>query len=158
MLIGVPGSGKSTWIATQDWTKGIPVVSSDKFVEEHAAKEGKTYSEVFKDYAPIAMRLMENQVLICKANNYDIIWDQTNTSAKSRKEKLAKLDGYEKIAIVFRTPEKEELDKRLAQREGKHIPEAVMSFMIDTLQMPTEEEGFKEIWYASWRNYNLVLY
>ena len=149
MLIGVPGSGKSTWIANQDWTKDIPVVSSDRFVDEHAAKEGKTYNDVFADYIKVATRLMENQVLICKANNTDIIWDQTNTSVKRRKAKLDQLEGYEKIAIVFPTPDKEELDKRLAQRVGKHIPESVMSFMIDTLEMPTEEEGFKEIWYAS---------
>jgi predicted kinase len=149
MLIGVPGSGKSTWIANQDWTKDIPVVSSDKFIDEHAAKEGKTYNEVFEDYIKIATHLMENQLLICKANNTDIIWDQTNTSVKSRKAKLAKLEGYEKIAVVFRTPEKEELDKRLAQRVGKHIPANVMESMIANLQEPTEEEGFKEIWYAS---------
>jgi predicted kinase len=148
MLIGVPGSGKSTWIANQDWTKDIPVVSSDKFIDEHAAKEGKTYNEVFEDYIKIATHLMENQLLICKANNTDIIWDQTNTSVKSRKAKLAKLEGYEKIAVVFRTPEKEELDKRLAQRVGKHIPANVMESMIANLQEPTEEEGFKEIWYA----------
>ena len=149
MLIGVPGSGKSTWIANQDWTKDIPIVSSDKFIDEHAAKEGKTYNEVFADYVKIATHLMDNQVLICKANNTDIIWDQTNTSVKSRKAKLDKLEGYEKIAVVFRTPEKEELDKRLAQRVGKHIPANVMESMIANLQEPTEEEGFKEIWYAS---------
>lgn len=149
MLIGVPGSGKSTWIANQDWTKDIPIVSSDKFIDEHAAKEGKTYNEVFADYVKIATHLMDNQVLICKANNTDIIWDQTNTSVKSRKAKLEKLEGYEKIAVVFRTPEKEELDKRLAQRVGKHIPANVIDSMIVNLQEPTEEEGFKEIWYAS---------
>ena len=149
MLIGVPGSGKSTWIANQDWTKDIPIVSSDKFIDEHAAKEGKTYNEVFADYVKIATHLMDNQVLICKANNTDIIWDQTNTSVKSRKAKLDKLEGYEKIAVVFRTPEKEELEKRLAQRVGKHIPANVMESMIANLQEPTEEEGFKEIWYAS---------
>lgn len=149
MLIGVPGSGKSTWIANQEWAKDIPIVSSDKFIDYYAAKEGKTYNEVFKDYVKVATHLMDNQVEICKANNTDIIWDQTNTSAKSRKSKLAKLENYEKIAVFFATPEKEELDKRLAQRVGKHIPPNVMESMISNLEMPTEEEGFKEIWYAS---------
>jgi predicted kinase len=149
MLIGVPGSGKSTWISNQDWTKDIPVVSSDRFIDYHAAKEGKTYNDVFADYVKIATKLMDNQVEICKANNTDIIWDQTNTSVKSRKAKLAKLEGYKKIAIVFKTPDKEELDKRLAQRVGKHIPTNVMESMIANLEMPSEEEGFEEIWYAS---------
>jgi predicted kinase len=148
MLIGVPASGKSTWIKSQDWTKDMPVVSSDRFIDEYAEKEGKTYNEVFKEYAPIAMRLMDNQVLICQANGTDVIWDQTNTSAKSRAKKLAMLPKYEKIAVVFRTPEPEEHARRLESRLGKTIPEHVMRSMIDNLEMPSEEEGFKEIWYV----------
>ncbi len=145
-LIGVPGAGKSTWIKNQDWAKDIPVVSTDKFVEEYAEKMGKTYNEVFDEYMPIAVKLMANQVEICKANNLDIIWDQTSVSIKSRKRKFNMLPNYEHIAVVFPTPEKEELDRRLTSRPGKNIPDSVMSSMIDNFEMPTEEEGFKEIW------------
>ena len=148
MLIGVPGSGKSTWIKNQDWAKGMPVISSDRFIDEHAERVGKTYNEVFDDYAKIAMKLMDNQARVCHANNVDCIWDQTNTSAKSRKGKLAILPGYDAVAVMFRTPEKEEHDRRLASRPGKHIPKSVLESMISNLQEPTEEEGFKEIWYA----------
>lgn len=149
VLVGVPGSGKSTWIANQEWAKDIPVVSTDHFVEEYAAKQGKTYSEVFDEYMPIAVRLMANQVEICKANGLDIIWDQTSTTVKSRKRKFNMLPNYHAIAIVFATPEKEELTRRLAGRPGKTIPDHVMRTMIDGFVMPTEEEGFKEIWYAA---------
>ena len=148
MLIGVPAAGKSTWISNQDWMKGMPVVSSDRFIDEHAAKEGKTYNDVFDSYVKIATRLMENQVSIAKANGSDIVWDQTNMSIKSRAKKLAMLDGYEKIAVVFSTPEPEELARRLASRPGKSIPDHVMSSMINSYEEPTEEEGFKEIWRA----------
>lgn len=149
MLIGVPGSGKSTWTANQDWAKACSIVSSDRFIDEHAAKEGKTYNEVFDDYVKIATKLMENQVLIAQANNMDIIWDQTNMSAKSRAKKLAMLPNYEKIAVVFDTPPKEELDRRLANRPGKFISEAIVNSMISSYNEPTEEEGFKEIWRAA---------
>lgn len=149
MLIGVPGSGKSTWTANQDWAKDCSIVSSDRFIDEHAAKEGKTYNEVFDDYVKIATKLMENQVLIAQANNMDIIWDQTNMSAKSRAKKLAMLPNYEKIAVVFDTPPKEELDRRLASRPGKMISEAIVNSMISSYNEPTEEEGFKEIWRAA---------
>ena len=149
MLIGVPGSGKSTWTANQDWAKDCSIVSSDRFIDEHAAKEGKTYNEVFDDYVKIATKLMENQVLIAQANNMDIIWDQTNMSAKSRAKKLAMLPNCEKIAVVFDTPPKEELDRRLASRPGKMISEAIVNSMISSYNEPTEEEGFKEIWRAA---------
>jgi predicted kinase len=148
MLIGVPGSGKSTWIANQEWLTDATVVSSDRFIDEEATRQGKTYNEVFNDYVKIATKLMENHVLVAQANSKDIIWDQTNTSVKSRKNKLAMLPDYEKIAVVFRTPDEEELTRRLANRPGKSIPENVMRVMISSLVEPTEEEGFKEIWYV----------
>lgn len=148
MLIGVPGSGKSTWIKSQDWAQEIPVVSSDAYIDQYAANVGKTYNEVFNEYIKVATRLMENQALICQANHLDIIWDQTNVSSKSRKAKLAMLPDYYKIAVVFKTPEAEEHARRLANRPGKEIPRAVMESMIANLQLPSEDEGFNEIWYA----------
>ncbi len=147
-LVGVPGAGKSTWIANQDWAKNMPVISTDKFVEDYAKEQGKTYSEVFKDYMPIAVKLMANQALVCQANNLDVIWDQTSTTAVSRLRKFNTLPKYEHIAVVFRTPKLEELERRLASRPGKEIPKEVVQNMIDNWEEPTEDEGFKEIWYV----------
>lgn len=148
-LVGVPGSGKSTWIKNQDWAKDIPVVSTDNFVEAYAKEQGKTYSEVFDEYMPIAVKLMANQALICQANGLDVIWDQTSTSVNARKRKFNTLPKYEHIAVVFKTPDADELARRLASRPGKNIPDHVMRSMIDGFQMPTEDEGFTEIWHAS---------
>ena len=148
VLVGVPGSGKSTWVKNQVWAKDIPVVSTDRFVEEHAAKVGKTYSEVFEEYMPIAVKLMANQVLICQANKKDIIWDQTSTSVATRAKKTRMLPDYYKIAVVFRKPEDEELKLRLASRPGKNIPWSVIEQMSDNWEEPTKEEGFDEIWYT----------
>lgn len=147
-LVGVPGAGKSTWIANQDWMKDMPVVSTDRFVEAHAEKEGKTYSEVFDEYMPIAVKLMANQAAICQANKLDLIWDQTSTTLASRRRKFNALPDYEHIAIVFPTPEMDELERRLASRPGKNIPKHVMNNMIKHFEMPTLEEGFTEIWIA----------
>lgn len=147
MLVGVPGAGKSTWIKNQEWAKDIPVVSTDRFVEQYAEQQGKTYNEVFQEYMPIAVKLMANQALICQANNLDIIWDQTSTTVATRAKKLRMLPSYYAIAVVFATPEPEEHARRL-NREGKTIPADVLAQMIDNFEMPTEEEGFKEIWYV----------
>jgi predicted kinase len=148
MLIGVPAAGKSTWIKNQEWMKDMPVLSTDNFVEEEAKRQGKTYSEVFDAYMPIAVRLMTNQALVCQANNLDVIWDQTSTTIRSRERKFKLLPNYEVIAVVFKTPEKEEHDRRLASRPGKNIPAHVMKNMIENYEPPTEAEGFKEIWQA----------
>ena len=147
-LIGVPGSGKSTWVADQDWAKDCSVISTDYWVEEEAKRVGKTYSEIFTDYMPRAVDLMAANVVASREMGNDIIWDQTSTTLASRARKFNMLPGYEHIAVVFRTPEHKELMRRLESRweSGKIIPEHVIASMIASWEEPTEDEGFKEIW------------
>ena len=147
-LIGVPGSGKSTWIKDQVWALGLTIVSTDAFVEDYARAQGKTYSEVFTDYMPRAVELMAEQVVRARELGHTIIWDQTSTTVKSRERKFRMLPEYEHIAVVFPTPSRRELKRRLDSRPGKEIPDAVIEGMLASFEMPTEEEGFKEIWYT----------
>ena len=148
MLVGVPGVGKSTWIKSQNWIKDIPIVSTDQIVEDYAAIEGKTYSEVFQEYMPKAVEIMANQVVEYREAKKDIIWDQTSTTVATRKKKLNMLPDYYAIAVVFKTPNRDELDVRLSGRPGKHIPKQVVDSMIASWEEPTEAEGFKEIWHV----------
>lgn len=147
-LVGVPASGKSTWISNQEWAGDCVVVSTDEFVEDYAKEVGSTYSEVFADYMPTAVELMAKKVVWAREQGKDIIWDQTSTTVKSRTRKFNMLPDYEHIAVVFQTPEHKELVRRLFSRPGKEIPEHVVASMIASFEMPSEDEGFKEIWYA----------
>ena len=147
-LIGIPGSGKSTWTNGQDWALTCACVSTDKWVEIYAKEVGRTYSEVFTDFMPTAVDLMAKEVVAAREIGRNIIWDQTSTTIASRAKKFRMLPDYEHIAVVFKTPEADELKRRLESRPGKSIPDHVIKSMIDNFEMPTEEEGFKEIWYA----------
>jgi hypothetical protein len=122
-------------------------VSTDHHVEVYAESVGKTYSEVFKDYMPTAVDLMAQEVVAARQAGRDIIWDQTSTTEKSRARKFNMLPDYYHIAVVFRTPSLDVLKERLASRPGKEIPWEVVQGMIDNWEEPTEEEGFKEIWF-----------
>lgn len=148
VLVGVPGSGKSTWIRNQDWARDCVVVSTDAFVEQEAERQGRTYSEVFDDYMPTAVKLMADQVVQAREAGQDIVWDQTSTTVASRRKKFKMLPDYHAVAVVFPTPEPAELERRLASRPGKNIPWQVMQGMISGFKLPTAEEGFAEIWYA----------
>jgi predicted kinase len=152
-LIGVPAAGKSTWYKNQDWLgedkKDHKYVSTDQHVEGYAQDQGKTYSEVFAEYMPTAIQQMMVNVNMASACQLDIVWDQTSTTVASRTRKFNALPlstNYEHIAIVFTTPDLDELKKRLASRPGKEIPWEVVQGMIDNWEEPTLEEGFKEIW------------
>jgi len=151
-LIGVPAAGKSTWYKNQDWLgedkKDHKYVSTDQHVEGYAQDQGKTYSEVFAEYMPTAIEQMMVNVNLAAAFQIDIVWDQTSTTVKSRARKFNMLPNYEHIAVVFRTPNLDVLKERLASRPGKDVPWEVVQGMIDNWEEPTNEEGFKEIWYV----------
>lgn len=151
-LIGVPGAGKSTWYKNQEWLgedkKDHKYVSTDDHVEGYARDQGKTYSEVFVEYMPTAVKQMMVNVNMACAFQIDIVWDQTSTTVASRARKFNALPDYEHIAVVFRTPDHKELMRRLMNRPGKEIPDHIVASMIASWEEPTEDEGFKEIWYT----------
>lgn len=147
MLVGVPGSGKSTWVAQNfsDLT-GHYVASTDRLLEIYASMRGATYNDVFQDNIDYANKAMMTHVKDAVMYGYNIIWDQTNLNKKSRARKLAAVPNtYRKIGIFFPTPEIGELYRRLGSRPGKTIPEFAVQQMITSLQQPTIEEGFDEV-------------
>lgn len=149
VLVGVPASGKSTWVENQEWAEDCVYISTDMYIEKAARRLGKTYNEVFDSLwdRGTPVKLMMRRVLKAQENKKDIIWDQTNTTVKGRARKIRILPDYYAIAVVFQTPDQEEHARRL-NRPGKHIPASVLKSMIDGFTMPTEKEGFKEIWYT----------
>lgn len=145
MLVGVPASGKSTFLKN-DNTVDAEVLSTDNLIEEYAASQGKTYSEVFKEYVGIAEKEFFNKIKDCVDNKRNFFVDRTNISKKSRRKILALIpDSWTKIAVVFSVPDEQELSKRLSSRPGKHIPDFVIESMIDSYERPTQEEGFSMV-------------
>ena len=66
-LIGVPGSGKSTWISKQNWALACAVISTDKWVEIFAKETSQPYSGIFEDFMPTAVDLMAKEVIVAKS-------------------------------------------------------------------------------------------
>ena len=149
MLVGVPGSGKSTWVNRQiEQMDKYYIASTDRLLEIYASMRGATYDDVFKENIGYAEKAMLTHVKDAIMYNYDIIWDQTNISRKSRAKKLAMIPNtYDKIAVFFPTPETGELDRRLASRKGKTIPPYVLDGMVEMLEEPRMDEGFDTIKY-----------
>lgn len=147
MMIGVPGSGKSTWINRQnfDWNSTV-LISTDAIIDRTAKQLGKTYNDVFSTTIKAASQEMNQQLEQAIKNKMNIVWDQTNLSAKARQSKLAKIPkSYRKVAVFFEIPDDQKLDRRLQSRPGKIIPANVVASMKQQLEMPTASEGFDKI-------------
>lgn len=147
MLVGIPGAGKTAWVSENfpDLT-GYYVASTDRLLEIYAAMLGSTYNDVFKEHIGYAEKAMMCHITDAIMYNYNIIWDQTNISRKSRAGKLNKIPShYEKVAVFFTTPDDQELNRRLANRKGKTIPFHVINSMTEMLEPPDLSEGFDRI-------------
>jgi predicted kinase len=147
VLVGLPGSGKSSSIPND--FKGF-VYSTDRYIDEVAAKSGLTYSDVFDDYIKIATSTMDRMLSEAISSGTDVVWDQTNLNSKKRRSILSRLPkNYKKVCICRVPPcnadEWAELNRRLASREGKNIPSHVIKSMTKSYTQPTLEEGFDEI-------------
>jgi predicted kinase len=146
MLVGIPASGKTTWANNQSFSDDCVIISTDQYVEEYAAQTGKTHTEAFQEYMPIAIDRMADAVIDAREAGRNIIWDQTSTSIGTRAKKFRMLPNYYAIAVVFPIPERQELERRLASRPNKIVPIDVVDMMIGNWEEPTLEEGFMEIW------------
>ena len=139
ILVGLPASGKSTWIGEVDRENAV-VLSTDDYIEARAAEDGTTYNGAFLSYIKAAHAALESDFRAAISAQKTIYWDQMNHTVAKRKKILTMLPpNYIRIAIVFKTPEKDEWERRLFSRAGKTIPAAVLSAKVE---YPTYKEGF----------------
>lgn len=151
ILVGVPASGKSTWFS-KNKTASMAPISTDNIIEFMGSLFGFTYDQIFKDSINLAEKIMWKRLEWNAERNNDVVIDRTNLTAKSRKKFIDYLKpyGYEFEAVVFPLPgtvefSEEEWFRRLDSRQGKTIPNAVLASMVNSAQMPSEEEGFTKI-------------
>lgn len=146
MLIGLPGSGKSTYIAkllSQYPDKNFVVLSTDNILTAIADAEGLTYAEAFSKHMGRADKKFKIDFRQAKNTKSNIIIDRTNLTPKGRNKFLSQLPKeYFTKAIIFNV-ERDELDRRLQKREietGKHIPKHVVDNMERSYAEPTTSE------------------
>jgi tRNA uridine 5-carbamoylmethylation protein Kti12 len=146
ILVGVPGSGKTTWLKDNPKTKHADILSSDGIIEDIASEYGYTYNDIFKEVVPFANRVFLDSVdLAVKEHDCDVVLDRTNMSRKTRAPFIRKFKGFRKVAVVFEKPSDEEWLRRLNSRPDKTIPKYILDSMVGNFEMPTELEGFDEI-------------
>lgn len=150
MLIGVPGSGKSTWFEDNysSQLKEYEVISTDDIIDFVSLFYGMTYDESFSDLIKFAEKAMWKQLESASKFKDNILIDRTNLTVNSRRKFLRYLEGYTFEAVVFPTPDKQEWERRLDSRGGKTIPKRVLDSMVASMELPTEEEGFSKITYV----------
>ena len=145
MLVGIPCSGKSTYVEKLKtipyWSNSV-ILSTDNYIEKVAQEHNTTYNEIFEDCISEATRQLELAFIMAKDKGKNLIWDQTNLTVKTRKKKLSKLPSFYARGVIYFEISLEEALERNKNREGKFIPESILKRMYQQLEVPTLEEDF----------------
>ena len=146
MLVGMPGSGKSTYRTrfTLRWPhfKDFTTLSTDDKVERIAMVKGSTYDAEWADNIKSATSELHEDFQKCIKERRSMLLDRTNLTVKARRGFLAPLPkAYKKVAIYFEIDEGLR-QQRVAGREGKSIPADAQEDMLKRYVRPTLDEGF----------------
>lgn len=141
ILIGVPGSGKSTYAEElyQKSERGIALVSSDQI------RKSLYGNESCQDNPKKVFSIAHQATIDQLTRGYDVIFDATNIYAKDRMDLIRKVCFEVKkevrfIAIYFDTPI-ETCIARQDLRERK-VPTKVIEKMNRQMEKPVFYEGF----------------
>lgn len=154
MMVGLPGSGKTTWVnkqVSENPEKKYNVLGTNSIMEKMKImgvarkRDVGGYSKLMDKAAKCLHRLFE--LAPTKKRNY--ILDQTNVYLSAQKKKIRPFEGFNRRAIVC-IPTQEELKKRTEDRkkEGIELPENAVSDMKMSFTLPKVGEFFEDVVYA----------
>lgn len=141
VLIGLPGSGKSSWAKKYKRLSNneiVDIISSDEIrIELSDVNDQSRNGEVFN--------IMKKRTIEGLKQNHTVIYDATNISSKRRKTLLNELKKYYTKAIcIFKYKPILYCYEDNALRD-KQVPSEVIDKMYKTIDIPSKHEGFDEI-------------
>lgn len=137
MMVGIPGSGKSSVAAEIVQEERGIVVSSDNIREElfgNASNMGKN-GVIFGEMLKRSLKELEK--------GKSVIYDATNIRRSERKSLLKKFDKYYKECYFINVSLEEALKRNFSR--NRQVPEEVIVKMFERLQSPEVTEGWDNI-------------
>ena len=150
MNVGLPGSGKSTWVRRQLERPGHSLVVVSKDALRQMIWAGKYVYQA--DREPMIQDMNLSMVMLALTNGHDVIVDECHIDEKHRMQLVGPLrDIFEhdiKIIYVMHTTDPEAdkdlcIARRLKETKGIENPErwvGIIESFVETYQEPTEYE------------------
>ena len=143
LMMGVPGSGKSTYVKSM-LKYGDIYVSRDEIRYSLLTDE----DDYFAKENEVIRTFIENidKSLVMEEYCGDVYADATHLSPKSRAQVLNQLKNKDKVSVIYLDIPLNIILERNAQRKGRAlVPENVVRRMYNSIILPTKAEGIEEL-------------
>ena len=146
ITVGLPGSGKSTYVKNFIKDKEIEYLSSDSL----RAVYGK--SEEDQTVTPLVFGHIKRKVDEFLKDGKNVLVDATSVNRKERSDyiKTAKKYGAKVVAIVFKMDRQGliERNKKRGEQGGRVVPDWVIDKMLNKFEEPSYDEGIDVMIYV----------
>lgn len=148
MMVGLPGSGKSTKATEEYASKNFTIISADDDISAFAIANDISYQDAYDRHIDAATARCHAAARDAFAKGENVLWDQTNMSLDERSRKMAAVPAdYFKMAITFELPVAELTDRFVGRfREtGKSVSPSTLNDLQKSYERPGRYEGFDHV-------------
>nr|XP_055056450.1 heterogeneous nuclear ribonucleoprotein U-like protein 1 [Misgurnus anguillicaudatus] len=153
MMVGLPGSGKTTWAikhAEENPEKKFNILGTNAIMEKMKVmglRRQRNYSGRWDVLIQQATQCLNRLIQIAARKKRNYILDQTNVYGSAQRRKMRPFEGFQRKAIVI-CPTDEDLKERTLKRtdeEGKDVPDHAVLEMKANFVLPDAGEYLDEV-------------